>query len=58
MFIVNVLFSFARTLIIFVGTICCCAFMLGKRSPFDWAAKRIERRNHKKNTCTCSYCHH
>ena len=55
MFIVNILFSFARTLIIFVGTICCCAFMLGKKGPFNWAIRKIEKRNEKN---ACSYCHH
>ena len=58
MFIFNFLFSLARTLIIFVGTLACCAFVLGKRGPFDWATRKIEKRNHKKNVCTCSYCHH
>ena len=58
MFLFNFIFSIAKHLIVLVGTIACCAFVLGKRSPFDWAAKRIERRNHKKNACTCSYCHH
>jgi hypothetical protein len=47
MFIVNILFSFVRTLIIFVGTVACCAFMLGKTGPFKWAARKIERRNAK-----------
>lgn len=47
MFIFDIAFSFARTLIIFVGTVACCAFMLGKTGPFEWAVKRIEKRNEK-----------
>lgn len=47
MFLFDVAFHFVKTLIIFVGTLTCCAFMLGKTGPFKWAVKRIERRNAK-----------
>lgn len=55
MFLFNVAFHFAKTLIIFVGTVCCCAFALGKTGPFNWAVKRIERRNKKNAARYLSY---
>lgn len=56
MFIVNFILSIIKNLIVIVGTITCCAFALGRPGPFKWALKKIERRNHKKNTC--AFCHH
>lgn len=47
MFLFDIAFHFVKTLIIFVGTLVCCAFMLGKTGPFKWATRRIERRNKK-----------
>lgn len=47
MFLFDIAFSFVRTLIIFVGTVCCCAFVAGKTAPFKWAVRKIERRNAK-----------
>lgn len=55
MFIVNFIFSIAKIIIVTVGTIFCCAFVRGKKAPFERAIKRIEKRD-RKNTCT--YCHH
>lgn len=47
MFVVNILFSIAKNLIVIVGTIACCAFALGRPGPFRWATKKIEKRNQK-----------
>ena len=47
MFVFDLAFSIIKNLIVIVGTICCCAFVLGKTGPFRWATKRIERRNAK-----------
>ena len=47
MFIFDIAFHFAKTLIIFVGTVYCCAFVAGKTGPFDWASRKIRKRNEK-----------
>lgn len=56
MFVFDFILSIIKNLIVIVGTIACCAFALGRPGPFRWATKKIEKRNHKKNTCV--FCHH
>ena len=56
MFIFNLVFHLAKNLIVIVGTLACCAFALGKTGPFDWASRKIRKRNEK--NIACSYCHH
>lgn len=48
MFVLNLVFSLIKNLIVIVGTIACCAFVLGRPGPFKWALKRVEKR-HQKN---------